>query len=443
MVQLFKSAKPKKTNNKPYQVKIESLDNQARGVARHKGKVVFVEGALPNETVLVQNIADKKQFTEAKLHKIIQASNDRVQAECKWYAQCGGCQLQHLNTNAQIDEKQKFVAGLLGKVGLYALNWQPALQGQATYYRNRSRLATWYEGKQDYLHVGFRQRKSKKIVEIDSCLIMPQAFQGVLSELPQALNKLQGKKHLGHIEFNHVGEKPIMLIKTNEQLSIHDQQILTNFAASNKVNLYILDAADELTDLSVHQLKSSELYYPLEALKIHYNLTDFVQVNHQMNQAMVQQAIDWLAASKEDTILDMFCGSGNFALPLAKMAQYVLGIEGSDEAVQQAKRNAQLNNLTNAEFQQMDLAKTDSLQQIDWLKYNKMILDPSREGAFGICLSSANWHASKVLYVACDANSLMRDSAELVSHGYHIEKIGLIDMFPHTAHVETMALFSK
>lgn len=444
MVKIFRSTAQKsvKTHllNKKIELDINDLDHQGRGVGRYNGKVCFVQGALPSEKVQAIITEDKKQLLNAKLHKVLQASTERIEPDCPWFSECGGCQLQHLNYAAQTQQKQTRVDQLLAKQGIKQLPWQPILKSQPFQYRNRTRLSAWYEGKQNKLHLGFRQFNSKKLIEVDQCLVIAPKFSKLLPELVQILNKLKCKKHISHVELNSAGQRYCIVLRVLNKPSEQDDVKLTEFALAHDLDIYFHQNDDEY--LKVHS-SSDKLYYSIDSLQLQFGLSDFTQVNSQANQDMLQQAQNWLELNEQDVVLDLFCGLGNFSLPVAQKVLKVVGIEGSRAMVEKAKRNASDNQLPNAEFYKQDLSSVEGLEQIDWNAFNKIILDPSRQGAMQICQQSQQWTAKQVLYIACDPNSLARDSQYLLASGYKMIKIGLIDMFPQTSHIETMALFSR
>ncbi|KMT66114.1 23S rRNA (uracil(1939)-C(5))-methyltransferase RlmD [Catenovulum maritimum] len=444
MVQLFSSTKTTKRQFQPYKIELDlnSLDHHGRGVGRYQGKVVFVTGGLPNEKVIALVTTAKKHFLEARLLKVLVRSNTRVTPKCKWIENCGGCQLQHLDSQAQILEKQAFVTELFKKNRVTKLNWQPAIQGNEWHYRNRARLATWYEGKKDKLHIGYREFASKNIIEVDRCEVLPEAFNLVLSELSAQLNLIKHKKYISHIEFNLVSKHKICLLKLTQNLVSDEIQAIK--ALLQKFDCILFVQLNEDAPICMHEkFEENELFYTFDKLKLSYGLNDFVQINSALNITMLELALEWLELTSTDMVLDLFCGLGNFSLPIAQQVKKLVGIEGVAEMVTKAKLNAKQNQLENVEFFQQDLNQTELKNDYHWHDFNKIVLDPSRTGAESICKNSTEWRAEKVLYIACEPNSLVRDSQYLLAAGYQIDKISLIDMFPHTAHVETIALFTK
>lgn len=444
MVQLFKSTGSKKTNQQPIKrLQIDALDNQGRGVARDQGKVVFVEGALPGEQVEVRITTHKKDFAVAQVHKIVHASAARQTAPCKWYQECGGCQLQHFEAQAQLAAKQAFVDGLFSKIDYHGLPWQTAIAGDSFAYRNRARLATWYEGKKNCLHIGFRRASSKKLVEIDACMTLAHPLSQQLPALSSCLNQLSIKKNIQHVELHHVTQSAFVILRTDEQVLTEDIQILAEFERQYQVYFVALSGVGTVIGITPNCPALSTLSYSIAGVQIHTDLTSFNQINSQINIKMIAQARRWLSLSAQDTLADFFCGSGNFSLPLSCDVAQVYAYEGVAHAIKNAQLSVQQNGFPNLQFKQIDLTDKQALTQIPWTIFDKILLDPSREGALELCRLSKTWRAQAVLYIACDANALVRDGQVLLANGYEIDKIGLLDMFPHTAHVETMALFKK
>ncbi|WP_017443590.1 23S rRNA (uracil(1939)-C(5))-methyltransferase [Gayadomonas joobiniege] len=444
MVQLFKSPAKKTQKSKTLsKLVVTGIDQKGRGVARQAGKVIFIDGALPDEIVDATCIENKKNHTVARLNQIHQVSRARTKPFCAWYDKCGGCQLQHLNRSEQLSVKKDFVNGLFNKIGIADLPWQPPVQSSQQNYRNRARLAAWYQGKKDRLQIGFRAAGSKKIVAINHCAVLDHPLKQKISELTECLNKLSCKKDIFHVELHHATTTAFIILRLAKQPNLNDLGYLAQFSKTYNVEFVAQLDNHQVYPLTDPSLDLSKTSYQLDGLTLRLPLTAFTQINSQVNQQMVALAINWLSLTAADSVLDLFCGSGNFSLPIAQYVAKVTGYEGVASAVESARQSAKLNQLTNVEFAQLDLADKTSLQQINYNGVNKIILDPSREGAASLCAESAQWSASHVLYIACDANSLVRDSQFLQQNGYQIDKIALLDMFPHTAHVETMALFRK
>ncbi len=443
MVKIFKANKVKKQpKRQSLELNIDSIDSKGMGVARHQGKVFFVSNALPSEQVLVHESQQKSKVSYASTQRILVASNERVKPKCEYYNHCGGCQLQHLSAKAQLKEKQTMIAGLLKKAGWSdELKWQNSVESNTWHYRDRARLACYYDRQQDRVSLGFRQAKSKKIVELDQCPILNMAFSLSIEDISQQLNTLAFKADIGHVDLNYIGAKPAISFHFNKVLDLdlfsHDAKILLKLADKHQWACCVSQKGSNLIWLS----EKPNLSYELENCVIDFSIDDFTQINSQVNKAMLRQVVEWLAIKASDNILDLYSGLGNFSLPLAKLASKVIGIEGMQVMVDKANTNAQANKLNNVHFFQANL--DDGVDEEHLKNTSIVILDPARHGAESVCRNSQDWQAEKVLYISCEPNSLARDGVHLMAAGYKLDKICLLDMFPNTAHVETMALFVR
>ncbi len=436
------SSKPPTT--KTLTLHIESLSQDARGVARHEGKTVFVQDALCGEDVEAQLIAQHKNFDEAKLLKIVSPAPMRIKPRCPHYDECGGCQLQHLEHNAQIQAKQANVLNQLKRFGEQApLKVDAPILSEAWHYRRSARIGLNVIQKDNEAIVGFRRRKSNKLLQISSCVVLDSRAESLFCDLKVTLNKLIKNKAYTHAELLFGDESQSLLLRCKGKPLQDDIATLTAFAQNKRFNLYLKTDAEQLTLL---ELTTNSYSLPAENITLHFQPGDFLQVNAEVNKQMIRQAIEWLNLSKEDTVLDLFCGLGNFTLPIARQVKQVTGIEGASEMVERASQNAGLNNIDNASFFQADLSSDNQNQA--WLNasYNKIILDPPRTGAYELLLQlllTQSTHAKEILYISCDPSALARDSKLLLENGYAITRFNIMDMFPHTSHVESMALFTK
>lgn len=417
------------------------LSHEGRGVGRNaEGKTVFVEGALPDEQVTYKVRFTRSRYDEAVLDKVLKKSPQRQEPSCEHYASCGGCNLQHLQTAAQVAFKQSLVAELMQQPEEM---FQPAITSQPFGYRRKARLGIKWR-KDGSLLLGFREKSSAFITNILHCPILTEKLQPLLPGLHEFLPRLEGKKHLGHIELvegeNQVGVL-VRLLRPLERLTKNDQRFWRNWAKEQAVNLLLQD------EEGTHSLNPEEapalFSYPLEDLTLFFAGNDFVQVNAQVNKRMVKQALDWLQLQGTEKVLDLFCGFGNFSLPLAKQAAELLGIEGAKTQVERAKNNAELNQIANARFIAADL--NQPLKEQAWLAKNAawevVVLDPPRAGAEAICQQLGELGTKKILYISCNPTTLARDTALLLQQGFELKQLGIMDMFPQTAHVESMALF--
>lgn len=420
------------------QLQITDLDSEARGVGRHQNKVVFVEGALPGEQVTARVTQEQKRFLTAKALKIENPSEHRIAPVCPHYGVCGGCQLQHLDYPAQVAAKQAALKRTLEQIGNLCIDkWDTPLVGECFGYRRRSRISLKYSPKQG-LQMGFRAASSDRIQPIRTCPVMTPALEHALTLAREVLPTLKGLRHLGHLELIDANEGAIMLLRCTGKLSDADLQALSTLQQQH-VQVRIERNNGEIIDLDGNL--ASDLHYQLQASPLGFAAGDFIQVNAALNQAMVARALAWLAPTEQDRVLDLFCGVGNFSLPLARQAREVVGVEGVPVMVERATRNAKSWQLNNIEFVHLDLDKKKGLMAFG--EFDKVLLDPARAGAAEIAAQLPAIGADALLYVSCNPATLARDAAEICRQGYKIDKACLIDMFPQTRHQEAMLLFTK
>lgn len=424
-------------------LQILRLSHEGRGVARNaEGKAVFVEGALPGERVTCKVRFTRSRYDEAVVDQVLVPSPRRTVPACPHYVACGGCNLQHLDAEGQLAFKQSLVAELLD----YPQDrMQPALTSPAFGYRRKARLGVKWR-KDGRLLLGFREKNSAFITNITECPVLVPELQALLPALYELLPQLEGKKHLGHIELiqgeNRCGVL-VRLLRPLERMSHRDQRLWRDWAKAQAVALLWQDEA------GIHSSEVDEaealFSYHLQQQTLFFAASDFVQVNADVNEQMVAQALDWLKLKGTERVLDLFCGFGNFTLPLASQAKAVLGVEGLESQVQRARLNAAHNHCDNVRFTTADLSRP--LQQQAWNEaasgWDVILLDPPRAGADGICDQLGELGAKQILYISCNPATLARDKASLERQGYQLERLGMMDMFPQTAHVESMALFVR
>ncbi|MBD1575152.1 MULTISPECIES: 23S rRNA (uracil(1939)-C(5))-methyltransferase RlmD [Vibrio] len=448
MANFYQTKKPQASRAQHQLVTIERLDHQGAGIAYQNKKPIFVEGTLPSERVLVQMVEEKSKFSKAKLIKVEQASTQRIDAFCPHYQECGGCNLQHLSHDDQIAHKAQSLTQLMTKFAGKALKNSMENQGELplaapiiandTGYRRRARISLMFDIKTQSLQFGFRQKSSKNIVNVTDCPVLEPQLNALLPSIKALLDTLEQPRKLGHVEVVFDGTNKAMLLRHTAALTAQEHQSLVDFAKHNALTLYLSPNQGELDCVVGEALVCQET-----GSKIAFLPNDFIQVNQNVNQAMVEQAVDWLGLTSQDRVLDLFSGLGNFSFSMAKQAEHVVGIEGVEAMVQRATENAKLNNIENVEFYQADLEQ--DLLQAPWAKkqFNKVLLDPARAGASGIIERIASLGAQAVVYVSCNPATLARDSQNLLNQGYELHKLGMLDMFPHTSHLESMALFIK
>jgi 23S rRNA (uracil1939-C5)-methyltransferase len=439
-------------------LEVESLDLEAQGVAhRADGKVVFIEGALPGERVQVNVARKKNNWEQGQVSAIGRESAQRVQPGCPHFGlhagACGGCKMQHLHAAAQVAVKQRVLENNLWHLAkVRPERMLRPIEGPTWHYRDRARLSVRHVLKKGTVLVGFHERKSRYVADIRVCPVLPSKVSGMLLPLRELVSSMDQRDRLPQIELA-IGDMAVALVLRHlEPLTSADLKRLRDFAALHGVQWWLQPQGPD----SVHLLDagSPPLAYRLPefGITMPFKPTDFTQVNAHINRVLVQRAVRLLAPQPTERVIDWFCGLGNFTLPLATLARDVLGIEGSSTLVERAQCNARLNGLDDkASFQARNLfeitgADVDALGHADcWL------VDPPREGAFALAKAVADLHAAdkwtaprRIVYVSCNPATLARDAGLLVHQGgYRCSLAGVVNMFPHTAHVESMAVFDR
>jgi 23S rRNA (uracil1939-C5)-methyltransferase len=435
-----------RANKKPkpeFDVVIEGFSHDGRGVGRVDGKAVFVSGALVGERVRAQLIAKNKHFDEAKTLEIIIPSVDRVEPRCPHFGLCSGCVLQHMSAEKQIEAKQTTLLDNLQRIGhVQPEHILPVLTADAWGYRRKGRFSVRHVEKKGGVLVGFREIDPRFVADLKHCDTLIPELSQLIVPLANLINSMQAKQEIRQIEFI-AGNGPIALVFRNFiTLPESDLALLREFELGNQLQIY-LQPGDIHT---VYPLNANPepLSFNLDShdIKFQFQPLDFIQVNAKINEAMIDQTLDLLQPSADDVILDLFCGLGNFTLPLAKLAGEVVGVEGDQKLVDRAKNNAESNNINNAHFFAADLNQDISSQLWKTQRFNKILLDPPRNGALEVLKQLNLKGVDKIVYVSCHPASLARDAGYLVNErGYRLVKAGAMDMFPQTAHVESIAVF--
>ncbi|MGL6316469.1 23S rRNA (uracil(1939)-C(5))-methyltransferase RlmD [Vibrio sp. WXL103] len=438
MARIFQAKKKSPLNTKHFEVKVEKLDAHGAGIAYHNRKPVFIEGALPHERVLIQLVEQKSKYARASLIKVLESSDKRIAPFCPHYAQCGGCNMQHLNVQDQIEYKSQALSGLFKKFAKQELPLSTPVADSQPDYRRRARFSVFWDKKRAQLNFGFRKKNSKQIVDIDQCPILDSSLNQLMAPLQQILRGFQHPERLGHVELVKGDNTAIVLVRTIKLLGESDRNALKSLCRELAVTLYLQQA-----DQALEHVLGEPGYYQEVGAQIPFEPVNFIQVNKGVNQQMVAQALDWLALESSDRVLDLFCGLGNFSLPIAKQVESVVGVEGVQVMVDKAQDNAKHNQLSNVEFYQANLEQDISTKPWAAKQFNKVLLDPARAGATGIVDHIAKLGAERVVYVSCNPATLARDSQSLLAQGYTMTRLGMLDMFPHTSHLESMALFEK
>ena len=432
-----------KAAREPETAEVASLDHDGRGVARIDGKTVFIEGALPGELVRLRRFRRRRRHDEAVTTEVLRPSPDRVLPRCAHFGECGGCSLQHLSHAAQIEAKGRQVLEELERIGgVRPGAWLPPLAGPAWAYRRRARLGCKYVVSKGRVLVGFRERGSPHLADLRRCEVLAEPVGALIEALALLVGELSIRDRVAQIEVAVADNATALVLRVLDPPSESDLARLQAFQARHAVLLHLqpggLESVVPLT------LPATTLRYDLPALPagIEFAPTDFVQVNAGLNRQMIGRAIDLLAPMESDRVLDLFCGLGNFSLPLARRVSRVTGVEGDPGLVARAWQNASRNGIENAEFHAADLSA--DVSQAPWAGagYDLVLLDPPRAGAREVLPVLAACKPRRVVYISCHAGTLARDAGILVNqHGYELAAAGIMDMFPHTSHVESIALF--
>ncbi len=434
-------------NDREKAVTIQSLSHDGRGITQVANKTTFVSGALPEEVVTCNITLKRSQYNEADITKIITPSPLRVTPPCQHFGICGGCNLQHMNDDSQIQLKQNTLLEQLKHFGkVIPENILAPLHAMSKGYRRKARLGVKYVIKKNKLLIGFREKSSRYLADIEHCVVLHPAIGERLPQLSQLIASLEIYQAIPQIEIA-IGDTDIALVIRHMQpMSANDHEKLIQFAEQYQFQIYLQPNSPAPIEKLWPQNSAHRLTYTLpdQQLEFLFHPLDFTQVNLEMNRLMVNQALFLLQLQPEDYMLDLFCGIGNFTLPIAKYVKQVIGIEGSEEMVMRATDNASHNHIKNAAFYAANLMQPPS--DADWMtsRFDKILLDPPRAGAKEILPFIAASGAKKIVYVSCNPATLARDAGELVNlYGYTLKQVGIMNMFPHTAHIEAMAVFEK
>ena len=435
-------------------IQIDSLDAEGRGVGRLDGKVCFVSNALPREEVIEWKITrNKKNFIEMDALAIKKPASIRVRPHCPHFGVCGGCSLQHIELSAQVAMKQRVLEDAFSHIGkVKPQKILPAVYGLKTGYRFRARMSVKYVEKKGGVLVGFHEKASPFVADMTQCPNLPRHISDLIMPLREMINRLSIRDKLPQIEWAVGASVTIMAFRIMDDLTENDKTILRQF-----INQYQLDKhplqlwlqrgkADTLAPFYPENMPVLSYRLPEFDLEMPYQPTEFTQVNHRVNEVMMSRAMALLQPTAGDKVADMFCGLGNFSLPIARHGSEVLGVEGSEALVNRAKQNAELNGLSHlCSFQAVNLFKESELDMQNWQKYNKWLIDPPRDGAFELlnALSGSLNTPQRIVYVSCKPATLARDAEVLQAKGYTLKAAGVLNMFAHTAHVESIALFEK
>ena len=432
----------KKLPTEPVAATIESISHEGRGIARLDGKTVFIDGALPGEEVMFVYTSRRAKFDEGCVTEITKASTDRVEPVCPHFLLCGGCSIQHMSPAMQRAHKESVLIDQFKHLAeLDIPEIIPPLTSENTAYRRKARLGVRFVIKKDKLLVGFREKNSGYLTDMSVCKVLHESVGERLELLQSLIRSMESYRKIAQIEVA-VGDNHTTLVFRNlEELIPGDIALLRSFANDTGLHVWLQPQGPDTA--SPLWPEESQLVYALPDYDVSYEFlpTDFTQVNADMNKKMVKQAIELLEVNENSKVLDLFCGIGNFSLPLARNSKQVVGIEGSEILVARAKKNALRNSINNIEYLAADLTKEIP---VEIKGVDRMLLDPPRTGALEVVSRMKEIGPERIVYVSCNIATLARDAGELVKNqGYRLCSAGIMDMFPHTSHVESMAVFEK
>ena len=435
----------KKLSDQPFELEIGSSDSKGLGLAEHEGRTLKVFDALPGEKVIARNLFGRKNRGKAETLEVLRSSAGRVRARCPSFGTCGACSLQHMSMDSQLARKQAALLQLLREVGgvepgqVYA-----PLDASHWNYRRKARLSVRDVIAKERVLIGFRERNGRYVADMEECHILHRVIASALPALSALIQTLECRNTIPQVEVACGDARCAMIIRHLQALSSSDTESLRSFARETGLGIFLQAAGPESVKLL--EPVDFQLEYAIESLdlKFRFEPLDFIQVNGELNQQMVKRALELLDPQAGDNILDLFCGLGNFTLPLALGAGQVTGLEGSVEMVERARTNASLNALQNVRFQVADLYKPGDAPPWPPARYNKILLDPPRSGAMELLPWIAAGGVERVLYISCNPETLARDAGLLVNqHKFIFLGAGVMNMFPHTHHSEAIALFER
>lgn len=430
----------------PVQAAIRDLSHEGRGITEVDGKTVFVAGALPDETVTFLYRKRHRRYDDAAVQSVDQPSPKRIEPRCPHFGVCGGCSLQHLSSDDQIAFKQEVLLDQFRRFGqVEPETVLPPLRSQPWGYRRKARLGVKNVPAKGRVLVGFREKFSPYVADMRECHVLDPRVGFLLEPLSDLIGGLSQPDRIPQIEVS-IGDNAVALVLRNlEPWTESDRARLRDFAETHDVHLY----GQPGNETTVHPIwpEAPELFYMAgdSGIRLDFRPTDFTQVNAGINAEMLDLALGLLAPQPHERFLDLFCGLGNFTLPLARRCARVIGVEGAASLVERARQNAEANGIDNVDFHAADLAAED-VAQLPWLRetFDGILLDPPRSGAAEVLPALAALNAKRIVYVSCNPATLARDAGTLVhEYGYRLRQAGVMDMFPHTAHVESIALFEK
>jgi 23S rRNA (uracil1939-C5)-methyltransferase len=429
-----------------HEVIIEKLSHDGRGIAHIDGKTCFVSHALPGERVKIAIKMSKRNYSEATTLEVLSQGDSRVQPQCAHFTVCGGCSLQHVSQDEQIQLKQDVLIEQLNHFGnIHPKTILEPLRAEPYHYRRKARIGLKYVNKMEKIVLGFRERSGRYITDCTSCEVIHPKVAALWEPIREVIQSLSINREIPQIECAVGDTQVAMVLRHLQPLSVEDIDKLKHFAEDYQVDLYLQPKGPNTVHLIYPENGLERVQYSLPDFDVTLQAhpLDFMQVNAEINQKMILRAIELLAIQPDDTVLDLFCGLGNFTIPLAKRAQKIVGVEGEASMVARVLENAVLNQCNNVEAYCADLSQDCSEQPWAKKSYSKLLIDPARAGAEEIIGLIAQLNPQKIVYVSCNPATLARDAGLLCAAGYTLESAGIMDMFTHTHHTEAMALFVR
>lgn len=430
----------------PVRCVIETLSHDGRGIARDNGKAQFVDGALPGETVMAKVISSRSKFDELRTVEVLEAGDARITPPCEFADLCGGCSLQHMDSDAQIRFKEDTLREHFAHFGgIEPEYWVPPMRSPALGYRRKARLGVKYVPARESVLVGFREKRNSFLTDIDRCVVLDPRIGDRITPLREMLHGLEAYRRIPQVEVACGDHEAAMVFRNMDPLSDSDTAALISFGQAHELHIYLQPKGPDTVHRIWPESGEERLAYQMDEfdLTMKFHPMDFTQVNAGINRTMVHRAVEWLDIQPGERVLDLFCGLGNFTLPLARSAAQVVGVEGDESMVVRGRENAELNGLSNVAFHGADLQADFTAQPWAAEGFDKILIDPPRSGAQEVCEYLTAFGAKRIVYVSCNPATLARDAGVMVRNGYRLVRAGVMDMFPHTTHVESMALFER
>lgn len=427
---------------------IEKFSHDGRGIARIDGKTTFIQGALPHETVAFQYTKRKRDFDEGVTVSVTTPSPHRVDPKCPHFSMCGGCSLQHLDSAMQIQEKQALFLDILARIGhCQPETVLPPLLGPVWNYRHKARLSVRWNARSGTVSLGFREKNNpKNIANITQCPVLHSNVDVQIEPLRRLIVSLEAASQIAQVEVAAGDDDVALVFRNLSPLHANDEAKLIAYAKDTGFRMFLQPGGPDTVTLLYPQEAGDFLVYrlPSEDIAFSFHPMDFTQINAGLNRLMIPLALDLLDLKQDDTVLDLFCGLGNFSLPIAKHCARVIGVEGSDRMVERARMNATHHDISNVSFFSANLDDKSIVDVLAQYRANKLLIDPPRLGALEIVKRIETMNPERIVYVSCNPATLARDAGILVNEkGYRMVRAGVMDMFPHTAHVESIALFER